>query len=248
MGDLPTIGAEWATHYRLPDPGNMMERHENREAVFINQGTSITDAILNCFKKYSAGKSIKDVHVLDFGCGVGRVVLPMYHNFRKPDRCVDVDPAVIEYLKEVAPGASPEVTGFEPPLQYTSGEFDLIYSVSVWTHLTAVSAHKWLMEIRRILKPGGLALLTTSNYEVLKMRRVHPVLGPMGWADVSDDDLRTQGFIFKMTPSTPGTGTYGMASHDPDWLKQEWSKYMPVIGIESGAILGVQDINVLRKE
>ena len=38
-----------------------------------------------------------------------------------------------------------------------------------------------------------------------------------------------------------------MASHDPQWIRENWSKYMPVVEIVPGGILGMQDINVMRK-
>ena len=90
-------------------------------------------------------------------------------------------------------------------------------------------------------------MLTTSNYAVLAQRRTHAKLGPMGWSEVSDEDHRRDGFIFKDTPSPPGTGSYGMASHDPEWIRRNWSRFMPVRGIEREAIMGVQDINVMEK-
>ena len=247
MSNALYIDKSWSTHYRLPPPGNMMEAHENRERVFINQGTLMAQAVLDCITKYKPGIPLSDLKVLDFGCGAGRVTLPLYFSVKKPDVCVDVDPAVISYLSEVIPEALPQVSLFNPPLPFPDDTFDVVYAISVWTHLAQDAAKEWLNEIKRILKPGGLALLTTSNYAVLKQRRDHATLGPMGWNKVSDDDLRRTGYIFLQTPSTPGTGLYGMASHDPEWVRRTWSEHMPVVGIEAGAILGVQDINVLQK-
>jgi SAM-dependent methyltransferase len=237
----------WGSYYQLPSPGNMMEQHDRREKTFVNQGTKMATAIIECIHKYRPIQSLADMKILDFGCGVGRVALPLFYHFQKPDHCVDVDPNVISYLKNTIPGARPKVTAFDPPLPFEADSFDVVYAVSVWTHLEFASGCRWLEEIRRILAPGGLALLTTSNYSVLDIRRKHPKLGPMGWSDISDEDLRREGFIFLRTPSPPGTGAYGMASHDPEWIKREWSRFMPVIGVESGAILGAQDINILMK-
>ena len=241
------INRNWAEHFPLPPPGNMMEAHDNREQVFANQGTAMAGAIVSTINKYRPNQKLSDLKILDFGCGVGRVALPLFFSLAKPDYCVDVDASAIEYLRSVIPCANPTVSSFEPPLSFADNTFDVVYAVSVWTHLPAGAAEKWLKEIRRILAPGGLGLLTTSNYRVLALRREHPKLGPMGWSKISDEDLRREGFLFRETPPTPGTGTYGMASHDPAWVKREWSKFMPVIGIESGAILGVQDINVMEK-
>ena len=247
MNKLLNLSSDWASHYPLPPPGNMMEGHADREHVFIKQGTLMAEAIGRCIYKYALCANLSDLRILDFGCGVGRVALPLFFNFQKPDYCVDVDPTVIAYLQRVIPDAHPATSSFEPPLPFADNTFDVVYAVSVWTHLTLDSANRWLDEMRRILKPGGLALLTTSNYPVLAQRRAHAKLGPMGWNKISDDDLRSEGFIFRETPPTPGTGIYGMASHDPAWIHREWSKHMPVLGIETGAILGVQDINVMQK-
>jgi SAM-dependent methyltransferase len=241
------IDKRWSEFYRLPPPGNMMESHEHRERVFTTQGTAMAQAIVDCIQKYRPGDYFGNLKILDFGCGPGRVALPLFYTFKRPGNAVDVDPGVISYLKGVEPGINAAVSSFQPPLPFESESFDVVYAISVWTHLTAESAHQWLNEIRRILRPNGLALLTTSNYPVLAQRRKHPKLGPMGWDKVSDDELRQNGFIFISTPPTPGTGAYGMASHDPDWIRREWASYMRVEGIESGAILGVQDINVLVK-
>ena len=224
------IDKRWSEAYRLPPPGNMMEHHEHRERVFINQGTAMAQAIIDCIRKYRPSAKFDDLRILDFGCGPGRVALPLFYTCKKPDDAVDVDPDVISYLASVEPGIRSKVSLFQPPLPFPDESFDVVYAISVWTHLAAEAAHEWLVEIKRILRPAGLALLTTSNYPVLAQRRVHPKLGPMGWSDVSDDDLRRRGFVFIPTPPTPGTGVYGMASHDPAWIRQEWANYMPVVG------------------
>ena len=170
------IDTEWPSHYQLPDPGNMMESHSRRQEVFANQGTSIANAILSCYSKYGPNRPFSENIILDFGCGVGRVVLPLCYTFGKPDYCVDVDHSAITYLRSVVPSTNPSVCLFEPPLSFPDESFDLVYSISVWTHLPADTAHKWLLEINRVLRPGGLAFLTTSNYAVLEQRRRHSSL------------------------------------------------------------------------
>ena len=48
---------------------------------------------------------------------------------------------------------------FNPPLGLEHGSFDLIYAISVFTHLTDNSV-PWLLELRRMLKPDGLLIAT----------------------------------------------------------------------------------------
>jgi SAM-dependent methyltransferase len=51
--------------------------------------------------------------------------------------------------------SGPEV----PPLSLESASFDLIWALSVFTHLTDASL-AWLAELHRLLKPGGLLIAT----------------------------------------------------------------------------------------
>jgi SAM-dependent methyltransferase len=188
------------------------------------------------------------MQILDFGCGVGRVALPCFYKYKKPSSCVDVDPACIAYLQRVIPDAGPQTITFDPPAPFVDETFDCIYAISVWTHLDPETSDRWMKEIIRILKPGGIALITTTNYPGLEARR--QLKRDWVWKTVSDDDLRESGTIFHRHGATSGiTGIYGNAAHDPEWLRREWSaRYMPVVDIVSGGILGVQDINVMKRQ
>jgi SAM-dependent methyltransferase len=46
------------------------------------------------------------------------------------------------------------------------GKFELIYSYSVLTHLSADRQKPWMKELVRVLKPGGMFLLTVSGKRV----------------------------------------------------------------------------------
>jgi len=56
-----------------------------------------------------------------------------------------------------------EVNGIEPPLAFRDDSFDLVYALSVFTHLTADLQLAWRDELRRVLKPGGRLLVTTHG-------------------------------------------------------------------------------------
>lgn len=47
-----------------------------------------------------------------------------------------------------------------PPLACPAGTADLLYAYSVFTHLREPTTIRWLEETARVLRPGGLALLT----------------------------------------------------------------------------------------
>jgi SAM-dependent methyltransferase len=65
------------------------------------------------------------------------------------------------------PFARAQVNGLEPPLDHADETFDLLYAISVFTHLPGVIGVEWLAELRRVLRPGGLALITVNGASCL---------------------------------------------------------------------------------
>jgi SAM-dependent methyltransferase len=167
--------------------------------AFVQQGTNIFRSVENCILKHLPQRDIEELQILDFGCGVGRVALPFFFKYRRPSYCVDVDEASIAYLREVIPGANPLRTGFEPPLPFQARSFDCIYAISLWTHFPPDLSDAWLKETVRLLRPGGIALLTTHGYRALSSQRAKG-----NFANVTDDDLRREGMIFKPNSSPRG--------------------------------------------
>ena len=70
---------------------------------------------------------MKAKRILDFGCGVGRVILPLHFNYDLDIHGCDIDRTAIEYLSKVVPGSDIYVNNFEPPLKYADGYFDVVY-------------------------------------------------------------------------------------------------------------------------
>ena len=46
---------------------------------------------------------------------------------------------------------------------FFGGYFYFIYCISVFTHLSIDVGKKWLIELNRVVKPGGIILFTTSG-------------------------------------------------------------------------------------
>jgi SAM-dependent methyltransferase len=48
----------------------------------------------------------------------------------------------------------------DPPLPFPAGTFGLAYAFSVFTHLPADQQRPWLLELVRVLRPGGYLVLS----------------------------------------------------------------------------------------
>src|SRR5262249_13199613 len=79
----------------------------------------------------------------------------------------DVDPGAIAWAARHLPELSWAVSGFEPPLPYPPESVNLVYSISVFSHLDEGMQDQWLADLRRILVPGGTALLSVHGNHAL---------------------------------------------------------------------------------
>ena len=76
---------------------------------------------------------------------------------------VDVDREAIEWCAQHYPGAHFAVNDPQPPLPFPDAHFDVVYCLSVFTHLNEVMQDAWLDELHRILAPGGVLLITVHG-------------------------------------------------------------------------------------
>ncbi|HKG45129.1 MAG TPA: class I SAM-dependent methyltransferase [Pyrinomonadaceae bacterium] len=102
--------------------------------------------------------------ILDFGCGCGRTLVHLkdlapHAQFDG----TDIDAAAIEWCKQNLNFATFSAGKASPPTEYPSDTFDFIYAISVFTHLDEDYQFRWLEELRRIAKPGGVLLLTVDS-------------------------------------------------------------------------------------
>jgi SAM-dependent methyltransferase len=109
----------------------------------------------------SAGVELESLSaLLDFGCGCGRIARhwagldgPAIHG-------CDYNPELVQWCQRNLPFLDARRNDLTPPLPYADRTFDLVYAVSVFTHLPIELQGFWITEMTRILAPGGLLLVT----------------------------------------------------------------------------------------
>jgi SAM-dependent methyltransferase len=100
--------------------------------------------------------------VLDFGCGCGRVTR-YFKDHAGRVAGSDVNGDAVAWCRDNLPFARFETNGLAPPLAFADESFDLVYGLSVFTHLTEDLQLAWRDELRRVLRPAGRLLITTHG-------------------------------------------------------------------------------------
>ncbi len=101
--------------------------------------------------------------ILDFGCGVGRV-MRYFHTMRGPVLYgTDYNPDLIAWCHENIKFADFRTNPLVGLLDFNNECFDFIYVLSVFTHLQESQQDFWIQELSRVLKPGGYLFITVHG-------------------------------------------------------------------------------------
>jgi SAM-dependent methyltransferase len=171
--------------------------------------------------------------VMDFGCGAGRTLKHFLPDAAHAEFWgVDIDSASIELLRDtVSPPLNLIRSDYMPPLELESASFDLIWSISVFTHLTDNSL-PWLLELHRLLKPGGLLIATYMG------RWTSELLAGEPW----DEDRIGMNVLRHNHPASDGAPLVLISEW---WLRAHWGRAFEVLEIDSQ--IHNQSWAVLRK-
>lgn len=112
--------------------------------------------------------------VLDIGCGVGRMLRPMSERFARAVG-VDISPAMIEFARSELsdrPNVELHVGNGQDLGDIPDNSIDLAYSVYAFQHFPRRAiVDSYLNEVRRVLRPGGIAVIQTWNRPLTLVRR-----------------------------------------------------------------------------
>ena len=101
--------------------------------------------------------------ILDFGSGIGNSI-PFFRKYFPHSKltCADVSARSIEIAQKRFPGDEVFVL-VDNQVPVSSESQDIVFTACVFHHIPHEEHHKWLRELYRITKPGGLLVLFEHN-------------------------------------------------------------------------------------
>ncbi|HRY36481.1 MAG TPA: class I SAM-dependent methyltransferase [Candidatus Magasanikbacteria bacterium] len=111
----------------------------------------------------------KGMVVGDIGCGNGVVIPELLHRGIKKYYGLDISSKLIaiaakKYKEDIKKGKVEFKVGDALKIPYSKNKFDLVISFAAMHHLPGRENHlKFLTEVKRILKPGGKAIILNWN-------------------------------------------------------------------------------------
>ena len=180
--------------------------------------------------------------ILDWGCGAGRLTRYLASETACEVTGVDIDADNIAWCQQAYPGATFQVVPLRPPTALPSGHFNLVFGISVLTHLQEEDQWLWLAELQRVLQPGALLFLSVQGPTQFAYNSFPPhlyrTLQRQGYIDFCRDAA--------LDAVVSDKEYYRAAMHSRDYIVRRWGKYFDVLQI-ADAIAGLQDFVVMRR-
>ena len=220
-------------------PDELRERvHGDRDlANFAWLGRRITIDLLVALHAHGLVDSVRQP-TLDFGVGCGRVARFWAALGGGALTGTDIDPETVGWcgvhLCGRGDGQSVFVTNqHDPPTSAPDGVFGLVYAISVFTHLPEEMEHRWITELARVTKPGGVLLLTTHGVDL--------------W-DGSSGEASESGFVYSRAGGAAGLPDFYRTSfHTEHAVRQRWGAALEIVAIEGKGVNDHQDLVVARR-
>lgn len=115
--------------------------------------------------KYLDGHK-KDIKLLDIGCADGSFASYAGHELNAKTYGIDISPEAIAKAKKTIDHATQH--DISKSLPYPDKSFEIIFALEVIEHI--YDTDFLISEIRRILKPGGILVVSTPNLASIKNR------------------------------------------------------------------------------
>jgi SAM-dependent methyltransferase len=235
-----------ALHGDLPDADRRFRVIGNRDARgFLDSGATDFHR-LDAVARRVAGKPLSEIgDVLDWGVGCGRLARHFPPAYTRNLTGCDIDHDNVAWCSKHLPGGRFVPSSLVPPLPFPPASFDLVYGVSVFTHLKAPLQDRWLEELCRITRPGGLVLTTVHGETAVDFLRLQPTEYAWLRKRIAEKGLMVGSGNHQLDGHVDDAAQYVNVFHDRDYVERHWSRWFDVLHVIPGYIF-THDLVVLR--
>ncbi len=147
---------------KLPSNYTLFEAYRLDYEGYYERGRTSAISVLEDLGKFT---SLKGISLLDWGCGPARVVrhMPSLLDADSSVYGTDYNGKTVAWCQKSIPNVSFSTNSVNPPTSFEDNFFDCIYGISIFTHLSEANHPAWFNELMRILKPGGILMITTHG-------------------------------------------------------------------------------------
>ena len=136
---------------------------------FLLGGASFVGKLPDVLAELGLPNDLRGLNILDWGCGCGRLTRHLLDMGCHRVTGIDIDPVNIAWCERNLPGAHFQLVSPDLPSGFAEKQFDLVIAHSVMTHLSELDQYLWLVEINRLLRSGGIAVLTVMVGPTVKV-------------------------------------------------------------------------------
>ena len=146
----------------LPPHYFLYETYMPEYEKYMEDGRLAAKEIIEWTSPYFAYEPQK---IMEWGCGVSRIIrhVPDLLPGASLISACDINEQMTQWNRDNIQGIEFSIIGHTPPTPYPDGQFNLIYAISVFTHIEGNEHLSWIREIHRILSKEGIFLFTTHG-------------------------------------------------------------------------------------
>jgi len=159
--EIGTSEAYWAvaTH----DKFRAANLNSDLKEDFLESGREHIEEVFATFREL-LGDDLRPENAIDYGCGVGRLLLPLAERSKRAIG-VDISSAMLKEAKQNATAAGRTNAAFQTVDEFLRDEgveYDLVHTYIVLQHINPTIGYSVIAKLLERLKSGGYAMIHTT--------------------------------------------------------------------------------------
>lgn len=129
---------------------------------YYESGLATAKWLKSIFEKYI---ELQNVRILDWGCGPARIIRHLVNVVGGNNKfyATDYNRETIKWCSDNIKEVEFNLNPIDARLPYEDNYFDIIYGLSIFTHLSERKHYEWAKELIRVLKPQGIFVFSTQG-------------------------------------------------------------------------------------